>query len=59
MLVKYTVLVQKHTMTWTTDNLLDFLAIAALASNFINAVLLIGMIRMPGGHCAENIKQVF
>ena len=44
---------------WTTKNLHDFLAISVNISNiyFKRETLVIGMIKMPGNHNAERIKE--
>jgi len=43
---------------WTSPEMLDFIGLAAniTTSAFEKEVVVIGMMRMPGSHCAENIK---
>ena len=43
---------------WTNKQMLDFMGLAAniINSNFERETIVIGMILMPGNHCAENIK---
>lgn len=44
---------------WTNKINADFIALAACYTdkNFFKQIHVIGMMRMPGSHCAENIKQ--
>jgi len=43
---------------WTSPEMLDFIGLAAniTTSAFEKEVVVIGMMRMPGSYCAENIK---
>ena len=44
---------------WTNKQLKDFIAVAAkiIDEKFNKELLVIGLIRMSGRHCAENVKQ--
>ena len=44
---------------WTTKNMHDFLAISAniMSKNFKRETVVIGMVKMPGNHNAEHIKE--
>ena len=43
---------------WTNKQMLDFLVLSAniINNNFEKKAIVIGMMLMPGNHCAENIK---
>ena len=43
---------------WTNKQMLDFMGLSAniINNNFEKKAIVIGMMLMPGNHCAENIK---
>ena len=44
---------------WTNASMIDYLALGAsiINTSFIKEILIIGMVKMPGSHNAENIKK--